>query len=175
MVLPVFSARAQDMVRVRHTIQDLAASSMHGRGYVRRGDSKAAQYVRHRFRQLGLQPLVPDYTQYFPLDINTFPGDMRLRVDGQLLHAGYDFIAEPTSGGGQVTGLPVVFDTLVFTNAAARQQWLKNDLRDQVLVIRQKEIQRLRQLAPADSLRQLLEAMREVRRSGKRGGAGKQR
>ncbi|UOQ65887.1 hypothetical protein [Hymenobacter volaticus] len=64
---PLTPVVAQDMTRVRRTIQDLTAPDMLGRGYVRRGDQKAADYVRSRFRQLNLQPLAPNYTQAFPL------------------------------------------------------------------------------------------------------------
>ena len=67
-------AAAQDMPRVRRTIETLTAPAMHGRGYVSQGDRKAAAYLRQRFQELGLQPLAPDYTQPFTLDINTFRG-----------------------------------------------------------------------------------------------------
>jgi len=128
------------MARVRHTIATLAAPRMHGRGYVRHGDQHAAAYLRQRFRQLGLQPLAPDYTQPFPLDVNTFPGRLNLELDfgmapfpvlgnSRRLKAGEDFIAAPESGPGRVGGplstVPVIrLDTLVFTDVAAQEQLL---------------------------------------------------
>ena len=45
---------AQDMPRVRQTIDTLTSAAMHGRGYIYNGDAKAASYIQNRFRQLGL-------------------------------------------------------------------------------------------------------------------------
>lgn len=49
--------RAQDMTRVRHTIDTLTSKSMHGRGYTFNGDRKAAEYIQNRFEEMGLQPV----------------------------------------------------------------------------------------------------------------------
>jgi hypothetical protein len=140
---------AQDMNRVRQTIRTLTAPAMHGRGYVRQGDQKAAGYLRQRFRELGLQPLAPDFTQSFPLDVNTFPETMRLRVGGQNLHPGFDFIADPASGGGRVAGSVLVLDTLIFTNETAGQNWLQQRLGGKIVVLRQRDADRLRTLPDA--------------------------
>jgi len=65
-------AGAQDMSRARTTIKILAARRMHGRGYVQHGERKAAAYLRGRLRGLGLQPLAPNFTQPFTLDVIRF-------------------------------------------------------------------------------------------------------
>jgi len=160
------AAAAQDMPRVRHTIQALTAPAMYGRGYVQQGEHKAATYLRKRFQQLGLQPLAPNYTQPFTLDVNTFPGVLEVRARSNCLFGGsrrfqpgIDFIAEPNSGGGRVVGRRIPFDTLVFTNAAARRQWLATDLRGRIVTIPSRQLARLQ--APTftdDSLRASLEA-----------------
>ncbi|MDO7847856.1 M28 family peptidase [Hymenobacter sp. M29] len=102
-------AAAQDMPRARATIEALAAPAMHGRGYVQQGEHLAAAYLRGRLQELKLEPLAPDYTQPFTLDVNTFPGRMELALSRswfpQLgrrtrLRAGHDFIAAPHSTGG---------------------------------------------------------------------------
>lgn len=137
------SAAAQDMARARSTIELLASPAYHGRGYVKQGEHKAAAYIRKRFAALGLQPLVPNYTQPFQLPINTFPGKAILQVDGQNLTPGRDFIAEPASGPATVQGPVLRFDTLIFTQETARQQFLATDLRQQNLVLRQQDVARL--------------------------------
>lgn len=102
-----------DLVRARRTIAELAAEKMHGRGYVQQGEHLAAAYLRARLRQLGLQPLAPDYTQPFMLDVNTFPGDLKLQLNHGFaslasphweLRPGRDFIVLPGSGGGNLRG-----------------------------------------------------------------------
>lgn len=157
-LLPL-GAQAQDMPRVRQTIATLAAPQMHGRGYVRRGDQRAAAYLRQRFRQLGLQPLAPDYTQPFPLDVNTFPGKLQLELsfgmlrfpvvgNSRRLKPGEDFIAAPDSGPGRVGGplsaAPVFhLDTLVFTDAAAQQRLLTRPWYGGGVAIRAADVPRL--------------------------------
>ena len=131
------AAQAQDMPRVRATIKKLASPKMHGRGYVKQGERKAADYLRGRLRQLKLEPLAPDYTQPFTLDVNTFPGKLRLQVVSKLsvgyegkaqlpytLHAGTDFILAPTSGeaNGSSSALALRLDSSVFSSAHYQQQ-----------------------------------------------------
>lgn len=163
--LPLASASAQDMPRVRRTIQALAAPAMQGRGYVNAGERKAAAYIRQRFRELGLQPLAPDYTQPFSLDINTFPGALKLELSfGMLrfpglgssrkLRVGEEFIAAPDSGPGKVGGafsaVPIVrFDTLAFTDPAAQQHLLQRRWHQGGLVVRAADERRLTTLPPA--------------------------
>ena len=162
-MLSILPVAAQNMPRVRQTIKTLAASPMHGRGYVAQGERKAAAYLRQRFRQLGLQPLAPNYTQPFTLDVNTFPGELQLRAQtgNQLrktrnFRPGIDFIAEPGSGGGQVHGEAVVFDTLAFTQAAARRHWLATSLRNRAVVLSVRHLARLQASPNDDSLRNSL-------------------
>ncbi len=143
------SGLAQDMERVRQTIRSLTGPDMQGRGYVRQGDQKAAHYLRQRFRQLKLQPLAPDFTQQFPLDVNTFPGALRLQAGGQNLRPGVDFIAEPTSGGGRISGPILILDTLIFTHETAGQRWLEQNLGGKIVVLRQRDADRLRTLPDA--------------------------
>jgi aminopeptidase YwaD len=132
-------AQAPDLGRARRTIEALAAPSMHGRGYVQAGEHKAAAYLRGQLRQLGLQPLAPNFTQPFTLDVNTFPGKLELRVSYGMfgdfavvgnrrhLRPGTDFIASPNSSAGRTTpgGRLLRPDTLVFTDAAVQQLLLR--------------------------------------------------
>jgi hypothetical protein len=163
-LLATASALAQDMPRVRQTIQDLTAPAMHGRGYVQQGELRAATYLGSRFKRLGLQPLAPRYTQPFSLDINTFPGRLQLQASPssssgttRLFKPGVDFIAEPNSGGGYVTGSAVVFDTLTLTDVTARSRWLARRLDGQPVVIHARHLARLESPAfPDDSLRNSL-------------------
>ncbi|MCC2547233.1 M28 family peptidase [Hymenobacter sp. BT175] len=146
-------AAAQDMARVRQTIEDLTAPRLHGRGYVQRGDQQAADYLRQRFRAAGLLALTPNYTQPFRLTVNTFPGTLSLELEGtgdrQQLRAGHDFIAEPGSGGGKVSGPVVYLDTLVFSQEEAGRRFLAQSLRGKVVVLRHRDAERVRNLPDA--------------------------
>ena len=137
---------APDLARARRTIAELASPNMHGRGYVQQGEHLAATYLRGRLRQLGLQPLAPDYTQPFALDVNTFPGAMKLQSNNSplfqpfqpLLQPGVEFIAAPNSGAmrnGLAKSLPL--DSLVFSNADTARAWQRRRLGVLVLTSRQ--------------------------------------
>ncbi|MCB2376356.1 M28 family peptidase [Hymenobacter sp. BT635] len=140
---------AQDMGRARATITTLAAPAMHGRGYVKKGEQRAADYIRRRFQQLGLRSFTHRYAQHFPVSINTFPGRCTLLLDGRALEPGADFILEPASGSGDITGPLTLLDTLIFTDEAAGQRFLARSLQKQVLVLRQRDAERIRTLPEA--------------------------
>ncbi|QHJ07808.1 M28 family metallopeptidase [Hymenobacter busanensis] len=152
---------AQDLRRVRRTIEYLASPRLHGRGYVRGGDTQAARFLAKRFQQIGLTPLAPGFQQPFLLTVNTFPDRMHLRIDGKALRPGLDFIAEPESGGGSVQGLITTLDTLIFTDEAAGQRFLQQPLQHRVLILRQRDADRLRTL-PAAFAQHIAEAAARI-------------
>jgi aminopeptidase YwaD len=141
-----------DMARARRTVEALASPKMHGRGYVQQGEHKAAAYLRDRLRQLGLAPLAPNYTQSFSLDVNTFPGNLKLELStyaklnllGQTWQPGTDYIAAPSSGAGVVYGAKVLlFDSLAFSNPEAVSQLLKEPIQSRTLVLNHRDEARL--------------------------------
>lgn len=88
--------KAQDSLFTREVIRELTSEKYHGRGYVKGGDRKAADYLASTFRRLGLSPLPgAPWLQPFSFPVNTFPGKMLLRLDDRLLRPGYDFIVAP--------------------------------------------------------------------------------
>lgn len=140
-------AAAQDMARVLATIRDLTAPRLHGRGYVRQGDQKAAAYLRRRFEQIGLQPLVPDFRQSFPLDVNTFPGHLHLEIQAggkrHRLRPGLDFIAAPTSGAGQARGPLVPLDSTALTAPEALAAFLRRTRQPYSLLVSRRTLAQL--------------------------------
>lgn len=160
----VASLSAQDMPRVRKTILDLTSPTMQGRGYVRQGDQKAAEYIRGRFRQLNLLPLAPNYTQSFALDVNTFPGELELKIRSSSeksarpmsggyhrLQPGVDFIAAPNSGSGRIgsplaTATVIQLDTAIFSDMGAQQRLLQNAWRGRGVVMSASNAQRIQRL-----------------------------
>ncbi|MEO6901813.1 MAG: M28 family peptidase [Bacteroidia bacterium] len=61
----------------RKIVDTMASESMYGRGYINKGDSIAANYIKNNFKKLGLksfdQHYDQHYDQYFKFPINTFP------------------------------------------------------------------------------------------------------
>ena len=145
-----------DLARARRTIAVLASQKMHGRGYVQQGEHRAAAYLRGRLQKLGLQPLAPAYTQPFTLDVNTFPGKMRLQTNDYPLMqpgsggwvAGQDFIAAPNSAGNVHPAFAKLLrlDSLVFTDPSTAATWLRRDVKDYALVLDSRQQSRLASL-----------------------------
>lgn len=82
----------------REHIGQLASDEMYGRGYVRNGYQKAADYVANAFAGYGLQKFGDKYFQDFVYPVNTFPDSVTVVVGDKKLVPGQDFIVAPESG-----------------------------------------------------------------------------
>lgn len=87
-----FQCFAQDVEYARYVLEKLAHPSFYGRGYVKNGDRKAAAFIAAEFRNNHLIPLSDGYVQSFSFPMNTFPGKIRLTIDGQKLIPAYDYV-----------------------------------------------------------------------------------
>lgn len=77
----------------------LCSDSLFGRGYVKDGVNKAANYIAGEFKKSGLNPYFEDsYFQTFKFNVNTFPGKMSVVLNGEKLTPGKDFIVHEMSG-----------------------------------------------------------------------------
>lgn len=90
---------SQDIKYARKIIDTLTSPSMHGRGYVNNGGKTAAQYLAGEFKNFKLNYWGQNYFQNFGLNINTFPGNMLVSIDGKPLSPGKDFIVGGTCAG----------------------------------------------------------------------------
>ncbi|MFT2010304.1 M28 family metallopeptidase [Pontibacter sp. 13R65] len=155
------AGKAQDMVRVRQTIDTLCSPTMHGRGYLYQGDAKAANYIQHRLEAAGLQPIGKSYFQNFTLPVNRITETPLLQADGKQLRAGAEFVAQSgaASGKGKAKLLPL--DTLLFTDAAAASRFFAQPLHKRVLVYRQQH-QPLLQNLPQPYQVQVLQAQAHI-------------
>lgn len=91
------NASSQNINYARIVIDTLCSPSMHGRGYVSKGDGAAARYIRNEYLKHGLKPLGKHYFQPFKFSVNTFPKKMMLKVNGNMLLPGTDYLIDPAS------------------------------------------------------------------------------
>ena len=129
---------AQNLSRVRHTVQELASPQLHGRGYAFKGDSLAAEFLIKQYAAIGLKPLSSVFFQPFTLPINILDNRLSLKVEGKPLKPGTDFIAHGATGAGQGEGKVYEIDTLLLKDVDAAQNFLTTNLRNKVLVVRQR-------------------------------------
>ncbi len=92
-----FVLYSQDIDYARKIVNTLASGQFSGRGYTNHADLKSAEFIRNEFRISGLDPRGKEYFQYFNIDVNTFPGEIELRVNQNLLVPGEDYLVDPSS------------------------------------------------------------------------------
>ena len=95
-ILVTISLNAQDMVHYKRIVKELSSAKYQGRGYARDGANKAGKFLQKEFVKAGVDDVV---CQTFRLDINTFPGRMKLSVDGKKQIPGVDFTMREYSPG----------------------------------------------------------------------------
>src|ERR1051326_7040530 len=95
----VFTYSQSDILKYAHQIVDtLASPSMHGRGYVNKGDSIAADYIKKEFEKFGLKPIGKEFEQRFNIpQLNLFPKKTIVKINGEKLIPGKDYIVYPLS------------------------------------------------------------------------------
>jgi aminopeptidase YwaD len=108
----------------RELIEKLCAPKLHGRGYYKNGDHKAAIFIQKEFKKAGAFPVNGQYIQEFSFPVNTFPGKVEVSLDQVKLHPGKDFIVNP--GCPPVIGIfPIKRVTIPFD---VRSDWSKSFL-----------------------------------------------
>ncbi|MCX6272086.1 MAG: M28 family peptidase [Bacteroidetes bacterium] len=90
---------AQDLTYPKEVITKLTSKGFKGRGYVGKGDHIAAEYLRNEMEKTGVKPVGKDYYQKFNVSVNTFPGTMKVKINGESLVPGVDYLAEAGSPG----------------------------------------------------------------------------
>ena len=104
-----YSTNAQ-IDEVRRITKTLCSPEFHGRGYVNKGDSIAADFLVAEFEKIGVgaykkEPML----QSFDIDgITRFPGAMSVKQNDQELEPGVHFMVDPSSGGGNKTLKPFI-------------------------------------------------------------------
>lgn len=107
-LLPTNCCTAQDKSAIikyaREIIDTLAAPGMHGRGYVNRGDSIAAEFIKKEFEKIGVKPAGKEFFQKFQINTNTFPGNLFLKINKTILTPGKDYLINSDSKNCNVKG-----------------------------------------------------------------------
>ena len=122
---------AQDLAQYKKVVKDLSSSKYQGRGYARGGANKAGAYLEKQYRKAGADAST---RQHFTLDINTFPGKMKLSVDGRKMTAGTDFTLREFCPGVHGTYNLYFIDTLHYDSAKIFDDLAKPENKDALVV-----------------------------------------
>ena len=100
-----FNTSAQDISFARKIVDTLSSPYFWGRGYTNDGVKKAADFIVGQFKSYGLEPMDnKSFFQEFSYPVNTFPGKMKVAINGRELVAGKDFIVAPEAHGLKAGG-----------------------------------------------------------------------
>ena len=91
------SISAQNVEYAREVLNKLSGKELHGRGYVKNGDKKAADFLASEFDKNGIKPLDSTYFQNYSFSMNTFPGRMKVSIGGKNLKPGKDFVVSSSA------------------------------------------------------------------------------
>ena len=94
-----FVAKTQNLEYARNCVNELTSTKYHGRGYVKDGSNKAASFLYDEFLKYSTNK---PYLQSFSFPVNTFPGKLKVVINGNKLTPGKDYIigtACPTVNG----------------------------------------------------------------------------
>ena len=104
--------QAQDVDYAKRVVKDLCSPEMAGRGYVKKGMQKAADYIQSEYKKQGLQTFGSTYFQSFGYQAVSFPHRVEVKLDDKDMIAGEDFIVSP--GCPTIVG---VFNVVVVDSA----------------------------------------------------------
>ena len=117
----------------RYLVDTLASPYFDGRGYVNDGANRAAEFIVKQFRYLKLNPVNGSYLQAVPMQVNTFPGKLKLEIDGVKLTPGVDYLVDPISGGGTASAKAAEIN--VFNKAQMKKLMGTQKYSNNILVI----------------------------------------
>ena len=95
-VMVSITVSSQDLSGYKRIVRSLSSSKYQGRGYAKDGVIKAGEFIFKEFGKTGADAVI---NQPFKIDINTFPGKMRMSADGRKLNPGSDFVMREYSPG----------------------------------------------------------------------------
>jgi len=107
-----YCAQAQNLPRYQQIVKELSSAEYQGRGYAKDGVLKAGRYIEKELAKTGAEITL----QPFSIDVNTFPGQMKMSVDGRKLIPGSDFVLREYSPGAHGTYGLYYIDTLNFNS-----------------------------------------------------------
>lgn len=117
LLLSIQTLFAQDSLYARRVVDTLTSPYFWGRGYTKDGVGKAARFITNEFKSFGLKSLDgKDFLQPFSYDANTFPGKMKVTINGIDLKPGRDFIVSPESKGVKGGGNLQKVDSISYLN-----------------------------------------------------------
>ncbi|MCF8297847.1 MAG: M20/M25/M40 family metallo-hydrolase [Saprospiraceae bacterium] len=130
-----FFGQSQDIQYARSIIDTLCSPSMHGRGYVNKGDSIAADFIANEFKNHKLKYFKDSYKQSYFMSINTFPYENHVKIDDKELQPGVDYFIG--CGSNKIKGTYPLYwlDRTVMKKKRKFKKFIKKDYSNAFVVV----------------------------------------
>ena len=122
--------QSQDSLYTRYLIKTLTSENFHGRGYVKKGDYIAAQFIKEEYIKNGISEILSaGYFQKFDFPVNTFPSNMEVKIDENTLLPGADFIVQPKTPSckGKFEVVYINKKRSLFSDTELKNKWILLD------------------------------------------------
>ena len=127
---------AQNKEKTYDRIEILTSPDYHGRGYVKDGCGKAADYLAGEMQNIELKYFSENYSQKFEFNVNTFPNKLSVKLDKQKLEPGVDYLIGPATPSINQTYQLYLPDSVLLNDTTAFKKLLKsNDFSNKMLVV----------------------------------------
>ena len=127
---------SQNLTYAKNVLLKLTSEKFKGRGYVQNGDLIAAKYIAKEFKKNGAKPFGSQgYFQPYTFAINTLPSKITLKINGNELNPGTDFLVASNSPATIGTYKLVWYTQDEISDTAILKQIGDIDLSDKFLVI----------------------------------------
>jgi len=93
------SAKSQDVAYAKKLVNELCSSNYFGRGYIKKGDKKAATFIASELKINNVNPINKSYYQYFTFPVNTITGKLFVKLETDMLQPGSEYLVSPSSAG----------------------------------------------------------------------------
>jgi hypothetical protein len=130
-----FASVAQNLEYAKTVVDILCSDELAGRGYVKDGSKKAAEFIKSEYKKAGLKSFGSKYEQDYGFPVVAFPSDPVFEVDGEKLEPGYDFIVK--GGCPKISGVfeLIYLDSATIDNNAAFQKFEKSAFYKSIIMV----------------------------------------
>jgi aminopeptidase YwaD len=129
------NAFSQNLEYAKTVVDILCSDELAGRGYVKDGGKKAADFIKSEFKKAGLKSFGNSYAQQYGFPVVVFSDNLVLEVDGEKLETGYDFIVK--GGCPKISGVfdLIYLDSATIDNNVAFQKFEKSAFYKSIIMI----------------------------------------
>lgn len=131
----------QDKSYARVVVDTLTSDNYAGRGYVKNGHIKAANFIEQEFTRFGLKRFDSGFKQKYKIDVNTFGGMADVYIGNNPLLAGIDFLVDPSCPTVKGTFKLKWLNRNIVGDTKKMSKFVTSDLSDVFLIIDTEDIE----------------------------------